>query len=66
MKDLIEVCKQMAAGEPTGPAGLILIVLLAMGAIAAITWAATKVANMYGALRYRDAEQRKKFLEGDE
>lgn len=63
---LKQTLEQIAAGEPSGPLGLLLVVLgmaLLVGVVSLIAGAA---AQLYGSMRYQDAEKRRKWLEGDE
>lgn len=70
MKETLLHLKQtlalIAAGEPSGPLGLLLVAGGVMLAIIAVTWITGKAAEIYGSMRYQDAEKRRHYLEGDE
>ena len=70
MKETLLHLKQtlalIAAGEPSGPLGLLIVSAGIMLAIIIVTWIAGKAAEIYGTMRYQDAEVRRKWLEGDE
>lgn len=66
MKELKDIIAQLIAGEPTGLAGFLIAAAAFLACIGVIGWTATRAANLYGAMRYRDAEQRRKYLEGDQ
>lgn len=66
MKQLKEIFAQIIAGEPLGPTGLLVTAILVLLVIVGMSWIVTASVNFYGARRYQDAEQRRRFLEGDE